>query len=54
LIDDPIGTEHLPGLNGIHAALLFDGSILRWFCLNFKLHYEDKFIPSRVILQPLL
>jgi hypothetical protein len=21
LIDDAIGTEHLPGLNGIHAAL---------------------------------
>src|SRR5688572_23557153 len=44
LIDDAIGTEHLPGLNGIHAALLFDAPILRWIVLKFKLHYPVKWI----------
>src|SRR5690349_8293854 len=44
LIDNAIGTEHLPGLNGIHAALLFDVSILRWFCSIFKLQYANKLL----------
>src|SRR5918993_4880501 len=44
LIDNAIGTEHLPGLNVIHASLLFDVPILRRIELNFKLHYPFNWI----------